>query len=75
MTKPLDVDSLEELAYQLAREVQTKIDALDATAEYRRDFDGVSQGGYLIAKMIGEILTDGRAHHRGLVLCKEDYSD
>lgn len=71
--RPRDAETIEEVAYRLAFRVKRDIESLHLPgAEYRRDLDGVSQDSYLIAKMIGEILTNGRADSRGLVRCNEE---
>lgn len=77
MNKPkrfYDADELDDLANQLANTIKDAINCLDGDAvnrEYRRDFDGVSQGKYLIEKLVAEILIDGRANLHGLEVCDE----
>lgn len=72
------IDNLNELAHQLANGVKDAIQCLDSKAlslEYRRDFDGVSQGQYLLAKMVAEILTGDRPKLQGLVLCLDETNE
>lgn len=61
------------VAQIIAKQVAREIEALGFDqAEYRRDFDGVSQTDYLLQKLVGELLSGYPAHRDGLVLCNNE---
>ncbi len=77
----LSETEIEDLARQIADEVKKRIEDLDlAGIEFRRDFDGVSQDGYLLQKLVGEILAYTHVisecfpgmSTNGLVVCTDD---
>lgn len=62
-----------DTAFDLASVVEKKIKKLKLRGvEYRRDYDGVSRDDYLLMKMIGEILKDGRPLTYGLISCTDE---
>lgn len=71
--KRLSTDELQELASRMTKQIEQDIEALQLSGiEFRRDFDGVSQDGYLLAKLISEQLAHGKMNLQGLVCCTED---
>lgn len=71
MSRPLDFYTL---AQHLAETVQDAIECLDSNElnkEFRRDFDGVSQGRYLLAKLVVDVLINGRPNVIGLEECTD----